>query len=188
MLAYVFWHWPQPAVDGQLYTSNLAHFHETLHANRPEGFHHSTVFMINNASWLETSGSAFEEWYLLDDSAAMDRLNLAAVTGPCEQPHNFVAKDAADGKAGLYRLRVGKADLSNKRFAFWFSKPAGVSYKDFFDQLHEYFSPETALWQRQMTLGPTVEFCLMSENEAAYTADLLGQRIPLRLIWSNTSL
>lgn len=184
MLAYVFWHWPQPAVDIQAYTSKLAAFHEILNANKPEGFHHSTVFLIDKAPWLGTQGSAFEDWYLLDDSAALDRLNLAAVTGKCEQPHHLVAKDAADGTAGLYRLRIGSSDLSNKRNAVWFSKPADLSYKDFSDRIESECSEETSLWQRQMTLGPTTEFCLLNEKDVVLPFGLVGQNVLLELIWS----
>ena len=184
MLAYVFWHWPQPAVDTQAYISKLSAFHETLNANKPEGFHHSTVFLINGSSWLGNQDSAFEDWYLLDDSAALDRLNLAAVTGKCEQPHHLVAKDAADGTAGLYRLRIGPSDLSNKRKAIWFSKPADRSYKDFFDRIESQRSQDTSLWQRQMTLGPTTEFCLLSEKDAELPMGLVGLDVTLQLIWS----
>jgi hypothetical protein len=155
MLAYVFWHWPRFDVDLTLYQKNLRAFHKTLAANTPPGFHHSTAFSIKGANWLDSTGSAFEEWYLLDNSAALDQLNDAAVTGACEQPHNVVAKDAAGGTAGLYRLRRGAADLSRKRFAVWFSKPDGMSYKDFLARVDEEQLPRAALWQRQMTLGPT---------------------------------
>ena len=60
------------------------------------------------------------------------RLNEAAVSGACEEPHNRVAREAADGTGGLYRLRAGDEDLAQARFAVWLSKPNGVSYKDFY--------------------------------------------------------
>jgi hypothetical protein len=163
MLAYVFWHWPQPIVDQDTYVDHLRAFHETLAGNKPPGFQRSTVFRIRDANWLKTSGDAYEEWYLLDDSAAMDRINDAAVSGACEQPHNRVAREAADGVGGLYRLRAGEENLDQARFAVWFSKPAGVSYNDFFASLQPLTSqPGVTLWGRQMTLGPTTEFCLHS--------------------------
>jgi len=107
MLAYVFWHWPQSTINPAAYVNHLIDFHQTLAANKPTGFHHSVVFRIRGASWLNTNDEAYEEWYLLDDSAAMDPLNEAAVSGVCEAPHNRVAREAADGIGGLYRLRVG---------------------------------------------------------------------------------
>lgn len=166
MLAYVFWHWPQSHVNLDDYTGHLIDFHQTLAANKPAGFQQSVVFRIRGASWLNTSDDAYEEWYLLDDSAAMDRLNDAAVSGVCEEPHNRVAREAADGIGGLYRLRAGQEELSETRCAIWLSKPAGVSYKDFYATLHSLTTqPGVALWGRQMTLGPTTEFCLHSSRQ-----------------------
>jgi hypothetical protein len=114
----------------------------------------------------------------------LDRINLAAVTGKCEQPHHLVAKDAAYGTAGLYRPRIGSSDLSKKRNAVWFSKPSNLSYKDFFDQMEAWCPTQTSLWQRQMTLGPTTEFCLLNHNDVALPAGLVGQNVSLELIWS----
>jgi len=165
MLAYVFWHWPQSSVDPDTYTEHLAEFHQTLAAHNPVGFRQSVVFRIRGANWLKTNDEAYEEWYLLDDSAAMDPLNEAAVTGVCEQPHNKVARQAADGTGGLYRLRQGEEDLTQARFAVWLSKPDGVSYKDFYAALEPLTSKQNvALWGRQMTLGPTTEFCIHSPD------------------------
>ena len=135
MLAYVFWHWPQPGIDQDTYVAHLVDFHQTLAVNKPIGFQHSAVFRIRNADWLNTQGDAYEDWYLLDDSAAMDRLNEAAVSGACEEPHNRVAREAADGIGGLYRLRAGEENLAQARFAVWLSKPPGVSYNDFYAAL-----------------------------------------------------
>lgn len=180
MLAYVFWHWPQENVARSAYLDHLADFHRTLAANRPVGFQRSMVFGIRGANWLNTSGEAFEEWYLLDDSAAMDRLNEAAVSGACEAPHNLVAREAADGTGGLYRLRAGQENLAQARFALWLSKPAGVSYQDFYSSLQSITSqPGVTLWGRQMTLGPTTEFCLHSSAPI----QLDGHSIPLEPVW-----
>ncbi|HLM24498.1 MAG TPA: hypothetical protein VK274_05535 [Pyrinomonadaceae bacterium] len=170
MLAYVFWHWPQPQIEHGSYVDHLAEFHRTLAANKPDGFQQSVVFLIRNANWLNTNGEAYEEWYLLDDSGAMDRLNEAAVTGVCEEPHNRVAREAADGTGGLYRLRAGAEDLAQARYAVWLSKPSGVSYKDFYASVEPLTSrPGVALWGRQMTLGPTTEFCIHSQTQIQAT-------------------
>jgi hypothetical protein len=185
MLAYVFWHWPQFTVDPAVYETNLRTFHRTLGANTPPGFHLSTVFSIKGAIWLDTNSPIFEDWYLLENSAALDQLNEAAVTGACEQPHNVVAREAAGGTAGLYRLRQGTPHLSKKRFAVWFPKPDGVSYKDFFARMEKEHLPGVALWQRQMTLGPTREFCLLSEKEDAIS-HVVGEHVSLDLIWGGS--
>jgi hypothetical protein len=183
MLAYVFWHWPQAEINPGLYVDHLSEFQQTLAANKPDGFQESVVFRIRNAAWLKTNGEAYEEWYLLDDSAAMDRLNEAAVSGACEEPHNRVAREAADGIGGLYRLRAGAQDLAHSKFAVWLSKPGGVSYKDFYAALQPLTSqPGVALWGRQMTLGPTTEFCLHSQTSIELPQGYTGYSMSLDLI------
>ena len=119
MLAYVFWHWPRPEIERGQYLDHLAEFHRILAANKPPGFQKSVVFSIKNANWLNTNGEAFEEWYLLDNSAAMDPLNDAAVSGVCEEPLNRVARQAGDCTGGLYRLRAVTGDLADAKFATW---------------------------------------------------------------------
>lgn len=162
MLAYVFWHWPQPGVDAEMYVDLLAAFHNTLNANKPAGFHGSRVFRMRGVGWLDTHGEAYEDWYLLDDSAALDRINEAAVSGVCEVPHNLVARKAAGGTAGLYRIKIGSV-FAEACFALWLSKADGVSYTDFYSLLQPIINEaQGALWQRQMTLGPTTEFVIHS--------------------------
>lgn len=180
MLAYVFWHWPQSSVATETYVAHLERFHRTLAANSPPGFQRSVVFAIQDAGWLETRGPAYEEWYLLDDSAAMDPLNDAAVSGACEQPHNLVAREAAGGTGGLYRLRDGHENLGEARFAVWLAKPDGVSYREFYDTLAPLTAEaNVALWGRQMTLGPTTEFCLHSQTPIALPPGYTGRQLPL---------
>jgi len=185
MLAYVFWHWPQSSVDGGSYVDHLIDFHQTLAVNKPAGFNHSVVFRIRGGSWLNTTGEAYEEWYLLDDSAAMDRLNEAAVSGICEEPHNRVAREAADGTGGLYRLRAGGEHLAEAKFAVWLSKPGGVTYKEFYAALEPLTSqPGIALWGRQMTLGPTTEFCIHSPNPIELPSGFSGLQPQITRVYS----
>jgi hypothetical protein len=184
MLAYVFWHWPQSTIDRGAYVDLLSAFHGTLAANKPRGFQRSVVFLINGANWLDTTGEAYEEWYLLDDSAAMDRLNETAVSGACEEPHNRVARLAAGGTGGLYRFRVGQEDPAQSRFAVWLSKPNGLAYHDFYSALQPLTSQQgVGLWGRQMTLGPTTEFCIHSSTQVQLPWGYAGQTIPLEVVW-----
>ena len=134
MLAYVFWHWPQPRIDTDAYVDHLSDFHQTLAANKPDGFSIQCL-SHRGASWLNTNDEAYEEWYLLDDSAAMDRLNEAAVSGVCEEPHNRVAREAADGIGGLYRLRAGTKSYQQARYALWLSQTRRRFLQDFYADL-----------------------------------------------------
>lgn len=185
MLAYIFWHWPQANVDRDLYRTHLIEFHQTLQRNRPSGFHYSTVFQISKVPWIKTSGSAYEDWYLVEGSAALDPLNDGAISGACEEPHNRVAREAADGTAGLYRLRDGTLDLGDARRATWLSKPAGMSYGKFYESTHPIIKDHgAALWGRQMTLGPTTEFCLMSSLPINLPPGMVGHETQLETVWS----
>jgi len=180
MLAYVFWHWPQSSIDRTVYESDLLQFHQTLAANKPAGFRFSVVYSMVGARWLPTTTSVYEEWYLLDDSAAMDRINYAAVNGPCEEPHNRVARNADGGVGGLYRLRLGQENLIKDKHATWLSKPPGMSYSAFDAKIQSVISNQAAtLWARQMTLGPTTEFCLHSETPLKLPAEFSGTTISL---------
>jgi hypothetical protein len=184
MLAYVFWHWPQADIDRGAYEDHLRQFQRTLAANKSDGFQKSVVFRISGASWMNTAEEVYEEWYLLDDSAALDRLNEAAVSGACEDPHNRVAREAADGIGGLYRLREGVEHLDEAKFAIWLSKPAGVSYKTFYADLGLLTSQSgVALWGRQMTLGPTTEFCIHSPSTIHLPQGYSGRSVSLESVY-----
>lgn len=185
MLAYVFWHWPNDRVSRDEYETDLRRFHQTLGANKSAGFIGSTVFSIEGADWLNAPGTAYEEWYLLDDSAAMDPLNHAAVHGACEEPHNRVARNSAGGTGGLYRLRIGTENLAEATLATWLSKPEKLSYSDFYQSLDLLARQEGfALWGRQMTLGPTTEFCIHSQTQTTLPPEYKGKIYTLNRIWT----
>lgn len=180
MLAYIFWHWPKDDVDRTSYEKALADFHRALKSVKPEGFRRSLVFRISGASWLPHGSRVYEDWYLLEGSFALDSLNTAAVAGECQAPHDRVARVAAGGTAGLYRLRAGEARMAEARFASWLAKPAGVRYLDFYAQLRRWTQRAgVSLWGRQMTLGPAAEFCLCSPRKLKLPASLKASTLRL---------
>src|SRR5262249_27021843 len=87
-------------------------------------------------------------------------LNEAAVSAALGVPHDAIARQASGGIAGLYRLRFGDAASSVKRGSIWFSKPSTMTYPELYESLGSVLQRGAALWQRQLTLGPTPEFCL----------------------------
>jgi hypothetical protein len=186
MLAYIFWHWRNPDADREAYKNSLIEFHKTLAAHKSAGFHYSVVFRVaSQAPWLQASGDAYADWYLLEGSAALDPLNEAAVTGFRKDSHDKVARLAAGGAGSLYRLRTGEPNPSASKFALWLSKPAGTSYEEFYAQLQPWTSqPGFGLWGRQMLLGPTPEFCLLASTRVELPKRFDVFSLPLELIWS----
>src|SRR5207245_9195214 len=148
------------------------------------GFHSSVIFRILNAPWIGNGAPAYEDWYLLDNSAALDAINDAAISGPRKAPHDLVASLASCGAAGLYRLKSGALEsLQNARFALWFSKPA-LPYDAFFTQLRpQTASPQTTLWLRQMVLSAAPEFCLRSCTQLHPPPHLPAIQCPIEAIY-----
>lgn len=164
MLAYVFWHWPVGAIDRRTYEANLLRFHAALKSQPLDGFVESATYRLPATPWLSSAG--YEDWYQVESFAALGALNDAAVSGSRREPHDEAARAAAGGTAGIYRLRGGAIDSALVRCASWFSKPAGMTYDELFSALRGWTSSSgDALWQRQMVLGPTPEFCLRSSRK-----------------------
>jgi len=99
MLAYVFWHWPRPLVSTNEYEASLVGFHRSLTTDPPPGFRQSLTFHVDSLPWHNDKAEAYEDWYLVADSAALDPLNAAAVSGNNRTPHDRAAQSAAGGIA-----------------------------------------------------------------------------------------
>ncbi len=143
MLAYVFWHRPREGVEALEYEAALREFHGRLAEEAVEGVHGSAAFAVDRLPWLG-GGQAYEDWYLLEAGFALDTLNGAAVSGRMTRPHRRIAALTGPMAAGLYRLVRGDGCRGSQ--ATW---------------SQERPSAAGALWQRQMVLGPTPEFCLL---------------------------
>ena len=181
-MAYVFWHWKRPEVTKNDYEDRQRHFHAALSGSPPLGFINSFSFGVSNAPWA-ASGDVYEDWYLVQDFAALGLLNEAAVSGSRAEPHDVAAVVAAGGSAGLYGLRCG-TELRQPRYAHWFGKPEGMPYRELFAQLAPVVDEAGgALWMRQMTLGPAREFCLHTTLPVSVLKDLDALVIPLRQTW-----
>ena len=187
MLAYVFWHWPYHTIDKESYQNDLIRFHRSLAFSKPDGFQYSVVFRIKGAPWIGKGVEACEDWYVIEGSCALDVLNDAAISYAHKEPHDRVAQRAASGAGGLYRFRKGQVNLREAQFAAWLSKPTGTSYEIFYDSLSRWTSqPGVGLWGRQMVLGPTPEFCLLSSEKIDLPESFNGLTLGLEPIWSAT--
>ena len=145
MLAYVFWHWPRRGVAHAGYEELQLGFLAALEAEPPPGFGGCATYRLEaGAPWVAAE-VGYEDWYLVEDFAALGVLNDWAVTGSRRPAHDAVAAEAGGGAGGLYGLAGGPAVL-DARYAAWLHRP-----------------PETyegTLWRRQLVLGPAPEYCL----------------------------
>lgn len=185
MLAYLFWHRPRDDAGDEAYERSLTGFHEALAADPPEGFRDSATFRIGGAPWVDPGPRAYEDWYLLDGSFALDPLNEAAVSGRRRRPHDEAARAAAGGDGGLYRLRSGEPGVAEFRFAAWLTKPPGTDYRDFLSVLEPFAEgPRRSLWQRHMVLGPAPEFCLLAAEPLRLPISLEPVNVYRDKVWS----
>ena len=185
LLAYVFWHWRQPAASTDAYEAAQLSFQRALADSPSAGFVRSFSHAIAGAPWANNGGEAYEDWYLVRDSAALDPLDEAAVTAGRRAAHDAAASLAAAGTAGLYQLRLGTAPAS-PRWAQWFVKPAGVTYPQLFAAVEPALAPVGgSLWVRRMTLGPATEFCVLAREPAALAPPFQMFAFPLRPVWND---
>jgi hypothetical protein len=184
LLAYVFWHWRQPSAAAAAYESAQRAFQEALAASPGTGLVRSFSHALAGAPWANNGGEAYEDWYVVRDSAALDVLEQAAISAGRKAPHDVAASLAAAGTAGLYALRAGTL-RGAPRFAHWFSKPAGMSYPQLFAAIAPALAPVGgSLWMRKMTLGPATEFCVLAREPATLAPPFQMFAFPLRPVWS----
>lgn len=165
MLAYVFWHWPQPEIQLPEYEARLREFHESLRDHPPAGFLQSASFRITGAPWTPVA-DVYEDWYLIEDFTALGILNEASVAGARKEPHDSAARLTAGGVGGVYRMLFCKTNPFEGSQAQWFSKPADMTYVDLRSKVAHLEGVDNSLWQRQLVLGPTPEFCLRGKGDA----------------------
>jgi len=183
MLAYVFWHWPKPDVDPTGYERDQRAFHQALASAAPAGFLQSRVFRVSGeASWLG-GAPAYADWYLLEMSAALDPLNIAAVSGVCEEPHRALTVGMAAGAGSLLTLRTGEPALESSRAVTLLTKPRDMRY----DEFDRSIAPvpdisQAAIWRRALVLGPTPEFLAVSPAELAFPSNLQPHTLALSAI------
>ena len=147
-LAYVFWHRPQADVEASEYEEALLAFHSSL--DRP-----SASFRLARLPFAADRG--YEDWYLVEGWAELGVLNAQAVDDVRRPTHDAVARLAAEGWGGVYKLILGRPTVPE--ITRWMSKPAAESYGAFLAS-----QEATAIWQRQMVLGPGREFCLVANE------------------------
>jgi hypothetical protein len=173
VLAYVFWHSPRDADALEAYEQAQLAFHRSLAHSRPVGMCASASFRLTRKPWPTHKAGAdvsYEDWYLLDDFAALGVLNEAAVGRGHRTSHDEAAKRYGGGTAGLYGLIEGEAGpalLERASVAVWVARPAGALQRGLGELLGDGIEPgHASLWRRQLVLGPAPEFCLLAEDRS----------------------
>jgi hypothetical protein len=160
MLAYLFWHEPHADVDPDRYVARLNAFHRALADAPPPAFVRSWSVRLDVPAW--DGGPSFEDWYLVEDWAALGTLNEAAVRTPREDAHDAIAALATDGAGGLYALQHGTLD-GPAPWAGWVTKPPGAPYDTFEPELRAAVDAAGgAVLRRQMVLGPAPEYAVLA--------------------------
>jgi hypothetical protein len=175
MLAYVFWHQPRDphGLDG--YEAALLGFHRSLARSAPVGMSASAVFRVKELPWLayapdeDTPATAsYEDWYLLEDFAALGVLNEAAVGRGHLTSHDAAARGYGAGAGALYGLIEGEPcaeALGDASLAVWVSRPPGSPRRGLCELLGDGMQPARAsLWRRHLVLGPAPEFCVLTSE------------------------
>ena len=159
MLAYVFWH--LPAAGAADYEARLAAFHAALRGAGVPWLGPTATYALESVPWLG-GAAGYEDWYLVDDFAALGALNHAAVSGARRDPHDAAAALAGTGAGGVLGHVAGPWLPPAAGWAAWLAKPDGMAYETFHAALAAAVADGAAVWQRQMVLGPAPEFCVLA--------------------------
>jgi hypothetical protein len=169
MLAYLSWHRPAAAVQQAAYEKALEHFHRSLGHRPPSGFRGSAALRLAELPWLspvegaDEAAVGYEDWYLLDDWAAVGVLEEAAVARGHETAHHAIATRSGAATGSVYRLLEGSARPSVVGVAVWVSHQPGHDRSSPAALLGDGMDPaRDGLWRRCLGLGPAPEFCLLA--------------------------
>jgi hypothetical protein len=181
VLAYTFWHQPRPEVDRDEYEAGMQRFHQRLAAVPISGFVDSWTLRVPDLPWLP--GGGYEDWYLVDDFAALGRLGEHAVDNARAESHDVMARAVRNGAGGVYALLAGAptGTANQSGWAGWFTKRDGIGYPQLRTSLTKQLDDGVvlAVWQRQLVLGPAPEFRVLAAGPVEVAGADLSVGVPV---------
>jgi hypothetical protein len=179
VLAYLFWHRPGDAAATAAYERAHIAFHRSLAHVPPVGFLGSVALRVAHLPWrgstesslpAEAGGGGYEDWYFVEDYAALGVLNEAAVGRGHRTAHDDVARRSGTGAGGLYGLIEGHRPppLDATSLAVWVAGTPRPRRYELGELLGDGIDPRCAsLWRRLLVLGPAPEYCLLAPKQPA---------------------
>jgi hypothetical protein len=164
MLAYVLWHHPRGEDSTRIiYEASLLALHEGLHEAKIDGFVDSTTSTVLGLPWLPGADNR-EDWYVVRDWYGIGALSEALHSGRQKVARDLVTHSSSVDGAAIYRLHSGECRIDAPS-AVWFPKPDGMAYWVMEELMEPLFGTHGwGLWQRQLALGPSPEFCFLGEQ------------------------
>jgi hypothetical protein len=176
VLAYLLWHRPSEGVERAAYERAADGFHRSLAHAPPAGFRGSAVYRAEELPWLSPANVAdqrhgYEDWYLVDDFAALGVLNEAAVARGHRTAHDEVARRMGHAAGGVYGLLEGAVSFGPERVTVWVDRPPGASPPTVAGLLGDGMDAQrAALLRRALVLGPAPEYCVLADEPPAGVA------------------
>jgi hypothetical protein len=170
VLAYLFWHRPREGADVERYEQAQLAFHRSLARSAPAGMRGSTISRVDSLPYgdQQEAGPAYEDWYLLEDFAALGVLGEAAVGRGHRTAHDHAASSFGTGAAGLYGLIEGESvdrEIRSATVAVWVARPVGSNPGTCAELLGDGSEPgHASVWRRQLVLGAAPEFCVLADE------------------------
>jgi hypothetical protein len=162
MRAYIFWHRPYADTDRRAYEAALRAFHRDLAADPPPGFDSSATYRITAVPWLDQR-PGYEDWYLVESSAALDPLNKAAVKPARWDVHAAISSLTETGHGGLYAVLHGRHRAAAGTRVAWLKRPRGIRYESPLGAILDRATGVVSCWRKQMVLGPAPEFAVVGD-------------------------
>src|SRR5438094_4606642 len=187
MLAYLFWHRPQPDATPQAYEAALVAFHEGLAKAAPHGLLGSATYWIDAVPWLR-GRSGYEDWYLVEGFGALQSLTQPTVAGSAKPIHDMITERSSVCHGGLYRLVAGEAAAVDQSTVWWLTRPRGVSHESLVEDLCLRLGSESSGWRRMLTLGPAPELALVTGSRLTPALPSGWKAVPVarHALWSTS--